>query len=344
MWAWASPAAGAAGKRLTSNDTTAAKVKRERNSLMRAPPQIRSPGILVPGQAWYELGGPADAPPPTNSARRRTRVSSRKLRHRPRPAARARNLACRPGNGSAERLDRRRGESRAQSGDADRGLGSTVGAKYRAADADHAFGRLLEVDGVAPSSDSGELALEPRDGRDRVLRPRHELPGAVEAIDLVVGDEREHRLAKRSAVGRQTAADVGDHVGLAEAAARVLALDVHDVAVIEYRHLRGEPGATRELAHRGPPDFAHGELVEVRVAELRDAEVQTPAVPLGSRRDETFVFEDFEQIGHTRTRRTEQMRKLTRCQSILPSLDEEHEQIERPSGGASDGAAFPHGA
>src|SRR5216117_3585493 len=114
-------------------------------------------------------------------------MRSRTLRHRARAATRARDLARGPGDGPTERLDLRRGESGAQPGDADRGLRAAIRAEDRAPDADHAFGRLLEIHGIAPPANGGELALQARDGRNRVLRPRQKHPGAVKPIDLVVG-------------------------------------------------------------------------------------------------------------------------------------------------------------
>src|SRR5205807_398825 len=151
--------------------------------------------------------------------------------------------------------------------------------------------RLLEVDRVAAAADGRELGLEARDSGDGVLRARHQHSGrAVEVIDLVVGEEREHRLPERGAVRRQPAADVADDVRLADPPTRVLPFDVDDVAVVEDGHLRGEAGAPRELAHRGPADLAHRELVQVRVAKLRDAEVETPAVSVDGRRYEAAML------------------------------------------------------
>ena len=131
---------------------------------------------------------------------------------------------------------------------------------------------------------------------------------------------------------------------LAPTAARVLPFDVHDVGVIEHGHLCGQAGPAGQLAHRGAADLAHGELVQVRIAELRHAEVQSPAVALGRGRDEPAVLEHFEQIGHARTRRAEHLRELARGEAVLAALDEEHEQVEGPTSGASDRATFPHGA
>jgi hypothetical protein len=166
----------------------------------------------------------------------------------------------------------------------------------------------------------------------------------VEPVDLVVRKEREHRFSERGAVRRQPASDVGHHVRLDAAAARVLALDVHDVAAIEDRHLCREPRPPRQLAHRGPPHLAHREFVKVRVPELRDAKVEPPAITCGGRRDEAAVLKHAQEIGDAGPRGAEQLRELARGEAVLATLDEEHEQIERPARGASDRASFPHGA
>src|SRR5207245_501476 len=84
-----------------------------------------------------------------------------------------------------------------------------------------------------------------------------ELRRAIDSLKLLLGKKREHRLPERGAVRRQPAPDVRRHVRLAAAAARVLALDVHDVAVVEDGHLRREAGPPRQLAHRGPADLPH---------------------------------------------------------------------------------------
>ena len=42
--------------------------------------------------------------------------------------------------------------------------------------------------------------------------------------------------------------------------------------------------------------------------------------------------------------RAEQLRKLARTQAVLSALDEQQQQVEGPSGSASDSAPFPHGA
>src|SRR5439155_25581108 len=125
------------------------------------------------------------------------------------------------------------------------------------------------------------------------------------------------------AVRGQPAADVSDDVRLAPAAARVLALDVHDVAVVENGHLRREAGPARELAHRGPADLAHRELVQIGVAELRHTEVETPRATVGGRRDEAAPLEYLQEIGHARPGSTQPLGQLPRGQAVLPAVDEE---------------------
>jgi hypothetical protein len=274
-------------------------------------------------------------------------VSRRRISaaERPRPPSGARHLARGPRDGAPQALDRGRRHADAEAREADGCLRAAVGAEDRTADAHDPRRRLLLIDRVAATADRRKLGLQARERRDRVLRSRRELRGSlVKPFDLVVGEEREHRLPERRAVRGQPAPDVRRHVRLISALARILALDVDDVGVIEDRHLRREAGAARELAHRGPPDLADRELVEVRVAELRDAKVEAPAVPLGGRRDEAAVLEHLQEVRDARPRSAEQLRQLARGEAVLAALDEEHEHVEGPPGGASDGASLPHGA
>ena len=127
-------------------------------------------------------------------------------------------------------------------------------------------------------------------------------------------------------------------------AARVLALDVDDVAMIENGHLCREAGPARELSHRGPPHFADREFVEVRIPELRDAEIEPPAVALGGGRDEAALLKHPQEIRDAGPRSAEQLRELARSKAVLAALDQEHEQIEGPTSRASDRASFTHGA
>ena len=131
---------------------------------------------------------------------------------------------------------------------------------------------------------------------------------------------------------------------LADPPTRVLPFDVDDVAVVEDSHLRGETGAPRELAHRGPADLAHRELVQVRVAKLRDAEVETPAVSVDGRRYEAAMLQHLEKIRDARPRRGKAVGELARGQAVLATLDEQHEHIECSSGGACDRPFLSHGA
>jgi len=138
------------------------------------------------------------------------------------------------------------------------------------------------------------------------------------------------------------AANIRNDVRLAAPAARVLALDVHDVGVIEDSHLRCQAGPARELAHRRAADLAHRELVQVRVAELRDAEVEAPAVAFRGRRNEPSALEHLEQIRHARARRAEPLGELAGRQAVLAALDEKHEKVESPSRGASNRPSLSH--
>src|SRR5258708_6268424 len=245
-----------------------------------------------PTLASRSLRRAAHAPRPPRLGTPR-RLRPRELADRTRPATGPRDLARGPRDRSTEALDRVGRHAGGQARQADRGLRLAIRAEDRAADAHDALGRLLLIDRVAPAPDRGELELEAGERRDRVPGARLEHGGrGVQAIDLIVRQEREHRLAEGCAVRGQAAADVRHHVRLAQRAARVLALDVHDVGVIEHRHLRREAGPARQLAHRRAADLAHRELVQVRVAELRDAEIQPPPVSVRGRRDEPAVLED----------------------------------------------------
>src|SRR5437879_6043501 len=134
-----------------------------------------------------ELGRAANA----TLARMTVRTRARDLRHCPLAAARAGDLTGGARDGTPQGLDRGCRQSRTEAGDADRRLGTAVSAEDWAADADDALGRLLEIDRVPAPAHGGELALEARHGRDRILRPGRERPG-VQAVDLLIRNEREH--------------------------------------------------------------------------------------------------------------------------------------------------------
>ena len=84
--------------------------------------------------------------------------------------------------------------------------------------------------------------------------------------------------------------------------------------------------------------------MQVRVAELRDAEVETPGVPVGGRRDEAASLEDLQKIGHARPGSTQPLGQLPRGEPVLAPVDEQQQQVEGPSCGASDRACLRHGA
>src|SRR5207245_1322310 len=155
---------------------------------------------------------------------------------------------------------------------------------------------------------------------------------------------RSRRPGAPRAARRLPAADGAVDGRLADPPARVLPFEVVNVAVVEDSHLRGETGAPRELAHRGPADLAHRELVQVRVAKLRDAEVETPAVSVDGRRYEAAMLQHLEKIRDARPRRGKAVGELARGQAVLATLDEQHEHIECSSGGACDRPFLSHGA
>ena len=84
--------------------------------------------------------------------------------------------------------------------------------------------------------------------------------------------------------------------------------------------------------------------MQVRVAELRDAEVEPPAVAVGRRRDEAARLEDLQKIRDAGARRAEPIRELARGEAALSTIDEEQEDVESHSRGASNHTCFPHGA
>src|SRR2546421_10219527 len=152
----------------------------ETRAILVPPSHTRESGDRFTLRTWnvgVPLSRSADAAPPMSrddsAARARFRASH--FGDRARSAARARHLARGARDRSAERLDRGRGHSRGETGEADRGFGSAVRAEYWTADAHHPLGRLLVVDGVAAPPDRGELALETRERRDRGFRSRREL-------------------------------------------------------------------------------------------------------------------------------------------------------------------------
>ena len=65
---------------------------------------------------------------------------------------------------------------------------------------------------------------------------------------------------------------------------------------------------------------------------------------LRRRGNESAALEHLQQIRHARARRAEHLGKLARSQTVLALLDEEHEEIECPSGGACDRPSLSHGA
>src|SRR5438067_10078043 len=129
------------------------------------------------------------------------RTRARDLRHRPLAAARAGDLTGGARDGTPQGLDRGCRQSRTEAGDADCRLGTAVSAEDGTSDAHDALGRLLEVDRVPAPAHGGELALEARHGRDRILRPGREPPWpGGQAVDLLIRNEREHRLPERGAM------------------------------------------------------------------------------------------------------------------------------------------------
>src|SRR5437773_6677200 len=133
----------------------------------------------------WKLGRAADA----TLARMTVRTRARDLRHCPLAAARAGDLTGGARDGTPQGLDRGRGQSRAQARHADCRLGTAVSAEDGTSDAHDAFGRLFEDDRVSTPAHGGDLVLEARDGRDRILVPGIDWPG-VQSGDVLLMHDR----------------------------------------------------------------------------------------------------------------------------------------------------------
>ena len=154
-------------------------------------------------------------------------------------------------------------------GEVDRSGDVARGAPDRHRDRAQAVGELLVVDGDAGRPHALEVLEQGLAAGARVRAEPAELHAFDRGRALVVGQEREHRLAHRGAVGRQARADVQVEVDLALAPPRApAALDVDDVRPVEDRHVHRMAGLVAQ-----PLQVGHRDRPQLHRVDRREAEV-----------------------------------------------------------------------